>query len=244
MGVLNGVEKSYYKSGKLEAETPYDSGKINGVEKFYSENGKLYEVRPYVNDKLNGVVMSYDENGKSDTVMSYVDGKENGIDRAYYKNGNLKWEYHYVNGERSGAEKLYYEDGKIHWIGGTEYDEFGNVVTDDTLMYMRAKNQYVNGKKEGKWEEYFDTNNVAVTNKDAPYIRYTLYKADTPVGFVRQYYNDASYMQKEIHFTNGVQDGMEKTYYKDGELKSETIYTNGVRGATKNYDENGNEIKQ
>jgi hypothetical protein len=98
------------------------------------------------------------------------------------------------------------------------------------------------------------------------YYEFTLYKHDKPIGIVRKYNLEGELME-EIPYVNGKRDGMHKTYYKgklfaeiqdsagsangiekryylNGKVMSETIYINGVAGSTKNYDQNGNEIKK
>lgn len=153
-----------------------------------------------------------------------------------------------------------------------------------------AKNQVVNGQKEGKWVEYLDVGSIVTKDTNVPYYRLTVYKAGKPFGIVREYhkngnlasetpfvdgrkhgvekwYYDNGALWLEIPYTNNVPNGIQKAYFEDGKLnwetpytagikngigkeyydsgkvKSETVYTNDVAGATKNYDENGKEIK-
>lgn len=54
---LNGcIERSYYLSGQLKYEIPYENGEINGVEKKYYKSGKLKEETPYEYDKKKMLV--------------------------------------------------------------------------------------------------------------------------------------------------------------------------------------------
>ena len=39
----NGIQKTYYKNGKIEQEAPYKDDKINGIVKTYYESGELKE---------------------------------------------------------------------------------------------------------------------------------------------------------------------------------------------------------
>ncbi len=58
----NGIEKRYYKSGKIQAEIPYTDGKMNGIGKGYAEDGKLlYEITYADNKKV--ALKQYDSNG-------------------------------------------------------------------------------------------------------------------------------------------------------------------------------------
>jgi antitoxin component YwqK of YwqJK toxin-antitoxin module len=153
-----------------------------------------------------------------------------------------------------------------------------------------AKNQVVNGLKDGKWVEYLDVGSVVSKDTNAPYYQLTIYKDGKPYGIVREYHkggmlaSESPYLEGkkqgverwyyekgtlwfeipfsygiingtqkayyengklnwEIPYTKGIKNGIGKEYYEDGKLKTETVYTNDLAGATKNYDENGKEIK-
>ena len=129
-----------------------------------------------------------------------------------------------------------------------------------------AKNQMVNGVKEGKWMEY-DTcyENGDTIGKPCGY-RLTTYRDDRPYGIIRDYdisgilkseipmkggketglekrYFDSGKLMMEASYVNDKRNGAVKEYYENGKLKSETLYINGKAGETKSFDENGTEIK-
>jgi antitoxin component YwqK of YwqJK toxin-antitoxin module len=85
-----------------------------------------------------------------------------------------------------------------------------------------AKNELVNGVKEGKWVEYLVPcpDGMMITNDTTMYFfcKLTFYKTGKPQGIVRE-------------------------YYKNGKLFSATAYTNGKAGVSIFYDENGKAIK-
>jgi len=136
-----------------------------------------------------------------------------------------------------------------------------------------AKNQLVNGQKEGKWNERVGEDNEPTNDTGFHYYRLVIYKAGKPDGLSRQYFSDGILL-REVPYKNGVINGMLKEYYLSGKLRiecpftnaklngiykrysedgnyiEETTYTNGVKGPTKHYDiqgnqydENGNKIK-
>ncbi len=103
-----------------------------------------------------------------------------------------------------------------------------------------AKNEMVNGKKEGKWVEYFDKIGFITydTNKAVCY-SLTIYKTGIPFGIVRKYW-ESGILQDETPFVNGKENGIQKSYYENGKLLSEVPYTNGnANGVSKLYYENG-----
>jgi antitoxin component YwqK of YwqJK toxin-antitoxin module len=129
-----------------------------------------------------------------------------------------------------------------------------------------AKNQTVNGLKEGKWIEYITQTGGPNSLDYADYIL-TIYEKGVPVGIQRKYGNGK--VLRETHYTNGKKNGIERIFYREmaeglksetlyidgaingvekeyngqGKLIDETIYTNGVKGATTNYSGNGMQIK-
>jgi len=146
---------------------------------------------------------------------------------------------------------------------------FGQQEWADTSFTNKkeAKNKTANGLKEGKWIEYFgEKNGVAIqTNKKhATAYTLTIYKAGK-VHATRQFYMDGKLMTERIHhgkdltffrfyyesgkvlsevtFPSDSKSRTERDYYESGKLKKEVIYTQGSPTLTKNYDENGNEIK-
>jgi antitoxin component YwqK of YwqJK toxin-antitoxin module len=86
-GVPYGIEKWYYKSGKLYSEVPYTNGKQNGVVKEYYESGKIEYVRPYKNGVKNGTERRFDENGVLARETIYINGEET-VTKTYDTNGN------------------------------------------------------------------------------------------------------------------------------------------------------------
>lgn len=132
-----------------------------------------------------------------------------------------------------------------------------------------AKNKMVNGVKEGKWIEYFGISNgvaVGTDKKHATAYTLTIYKAGAACGS-RQFYMSGKLMTETVH-TYGKNDYVERfyyesgkvlleipypkdqtnrtetMYYESGKIKRVTIYSPKSQEAiTKNYDENGNEIK-
>ena len=132
-----GMQKMYFKSGKLASEISYVNGKRNGVSREYYENGKLKSVCAFSNDWINGNAINYYENGNISNEDVFTNGVINGIRKCYNEDGSMDFEVLYVNGEREGIQKGYYPDGKLRFLitykHGREkeeknYDENGNVI--------------------------------------------------------------------------------------------------------------------
>ena len=77
-GLLNGITKLYYESGKIEFVSSWKDGKHHGPLKRYSENGILLEEIPFVDGKREGVGKSYYNDGKLKSVAMWKKGKLDG----------------------------------------------------------------------------------------------------------------------------------------------------------------------
>jgi antitoxin component YwqK of YwqJK toxin-antitoxin module len=62
-GLLDGISRVYYESGKIESEGNYKDGKLDGIFKSYYENGNLKSAGEYKAGTLDGRLDNYDENG-------------------------------------------------------------------------------------------------------------------------------------------------------------------------------------
>ncbi len=60
----NGLEKVYFKNGKLKEERNFKMGLRHGKVKTYHESGKLEAEGNFANDKAHGPITTYFENGK------------------------------------------------------------------------------------------------------------------------------------------------------------------------------------
>jgi len=112
-GKPNGIQRDYYKSGKLKAEYHFVNGVPNGINKMFSVDGKLMAEYPFSEGKQNGVAKSYYPSGKLMYEAPFVNGSPNGMTKDYYESGALKKETPYTHGMENGTEKEYYENGKI-----------------------------------------------------------------------------------------------------------------------------------
>lgn len=85
-GLLNGLSKSFYKTGKVTELLLYKDGKLDGNIKRFSDEGILLDDLIYVNGKLNGVAKYYDTNGNLTLTGTYENDEKVG-DWQYFDNG-------------------------------------------------------------------------------------------------------------------------------------------------------------
>lgn len=148
-GKKDGLNISYYKSGRLHEEVYYKDGYIGDgpYKKYYNigESGEnLWISYTYKNKNIDGFYIENWPNGNLKRKSFYINGKLNGYECSYYDNNILEYECYYIDGGYEGFCKFYYKNGKIQ-----------RVCT------------YVNGKKNGLNEQY---------NKDGILIKKEFYK--------------------------------------------------------------------
>jgi antitoxin component YwqK of YwqJK toxin-antitoxin module len=126
-----------------------------------------------------------------------------------------------------------------------------------------AKNQTINGLKEGKWVEYKYDEGGPTTDTNASVYTLTIYKAGKPDGMVRMYYkhqlvSESPYvkgvkngveidyydkggaLQQKMPYVDGKRNGIDTGYYKDGKIMSIATYKDDTYdGTMKSYYENG-----
>jgi antitoxin component YwqK of YwqJK toxin-antitoxin module len=112
-GILDGVTKRYYPSGKLKGEETYKNNAKEGIYKEYYESGKLRRETNYKDGKLDGIVKEYYENGKVMVEGISKNDALEGIYKEYYESGKLRRETNYKEGTT---------------ISKTCYDEQGNII--------------------------------------------------------------------------------------------------------------------
>jgi antitoxin component YwqK of YwqJK toxin-antitoxin module len=93
----NGLNISYFESGKVESKRYFSLGKATGTSYDYYEDGTIRVTIPYLNGKANGIGYAYHENGKISEKCTWKDDKLDGpylnyniygelIRRTYYHN--------------------------------------------------------------------------------------------------------------------------------------------------------------
>ncbi len=150
-----------YSNGILYDLRTYKNGEKNGEFREYNmENGELQEIGNVktINGKSvkDGIQIEFKKAGKNDTT-TYKDGVLDGLQVRYSKTGQLQEKIIWSNGlQVDGIYERFYEDGTI--MSRIEYK--GGVINGVYEQYWNGKfimkGTVINGKKEGRWEEYGD----------------------------------------------------------------------------------------
>ncbi|MFD1292719.1 toxin-antitoxin system YwqK family antitoxin [Lutibacter holmesii] len=115
-GVMDGKNRVgqwlyYHKDGvTILSEENYENGVLNGVSKTFYKTGKPTEILYYKNGKLHGNMQRFADNGVLIDDVNYVDGKLNGLAKFYNLKGELIYTGMYKNDEKIGKWEYFNEE--------------------------------------------------------------------------------------------------------------------------------------
>lgn len=204
------------KKGTPEKEVQKVQKVQNGLVTTYYANGMKATEAYYTNGFLDGQYIKYHQqyiyNGQKkkdidQLIGNYKNGQKDGIFIEYNYNGTLYRIDTHKKDILDGPCELYYQHGKL-------------------AGQLHKKNNYVNGKIEGKMEEYLDGKII----KDYPYIN------GKKNGTCREYYPNGK-CKKEESFVNDIQKGLSIEHYTNGNTR--LVLRNFKSGDYINYYPNG-----
>lgn len=249
-GRPDGTDISYYTDGSIEKEINYKEGLQHGREVAYDYQTREVKMDcNYKNGKQDGKQMQRISSNVGNYIKEsvYKDGelidykeyhhpgrtlrksREGGKETLYRKDGSIESERNYVGDKMEGEQKTYYADGQIQRVS-TYKDNYKHgpvkeYYPDGTLKLEEnyeenarmglAVEYYPNGQKQSEWiYDGFDRN-----------------------GPFKIYYDNGAI--KEEGEANGDEYKYRKIYYKNGQLKSYWMVTNGLWTEVESYDEDG-----
>lgn len=240
-GIKEGPEQVFSTEEVLKEEYTYESNIKNGLSKFFYDSGKLFKTIPFENNKEEGKGFEYaEDDGRLITITMYRNGfvyaeeqinrynsigKRTGIWRDLHVNGVVKEEGNYTNGLRNGVFKFYTRKGELERIevyenGELKKDEEGGsaAILDIRQEFypdgkLKLEGSYQNDKKNGTFRQY-DQNGNQVS------------------GLI--YSNDILLAEGQID-SIGRRQGPWKIYYRDGKLRAEGSYINGLKDGPWQY---------
>gem|GEM_PF-930988 len=258
-GNLGGLSKMYYKgTGYVNWEMEFKNSIPNGKAVYYdSITHKKRSEGEYDNGERSGTWHFYnDSDGSLRTIEFYKQGSGKdmliGFDpdnhklyEGKYRRGicNGTWTYFFKNGKKSAEMKL-----KNNLLDG-------DCVYYDTLTYKKLyEGQYKNGEKSGEWITYFPNGNVKTLqtfkegelNGNFELFDSTGYRISegqftdgAKSGLWKYYFENSKKVWIKVNFKNDSADGKLLSYYKNGSLKREEIYSNGEKVSGDCFNEKG-----
>ena len=252
---------STYPNGSVKEIGILKDGERDGLFKSYFDNGELYYEEFYINGKLNGPfkVYHYDRNRQKKLVQQvqkiviYKDDKEisrkeftyHGI--VGYGNGRLHMEDTYKDGKPYSRDTYSYEafySSHTYTLssGYRIYKSYWNL----NLTQLRSEVHFSRAPSSFEWvfdgTWVFDGPSKSYY-KNGAIKKEKIYKDDKRNGLFKSYYENGAIEEEKIYKDDRL-DGLFKSYYKyTGKLKKEETYKNDRLIDSKEYYENGKEVK-
>ena len=214
-----GLFKSYYINGQLEEQTEYDAdGNRTGDTYQYYPNGKYKATYIYNKNKSSKRITQFYENGNVHYEKNFliVDSKSirHGKHLTYFEDGTLEKEENYENNLLSGDYKRFFEDGSVR-------QQMHYVIIDGKSVKDKALVEYNRYKQLWKSENYnkgvFDGIQTYYSQgKKSKELEY-----NNGVKLTEKHFYSSGKLKEYKVFPAGGKPSIEKTYYDNGQLKSE-----------------------
>ena len=120
-GVLHGVEKAFYRTGKLKSVGYFNKGLIDGTTTLYYEDGSVQAQVSFNNGAREGKAVSFYPDGAKQLEHFFINDKLNGVASQWYDTGSLMITRDYSKGLLHGEVITYYESGKVFEVTKFNY---------------------------------------------------------------------------------------------------------------------------
>ena len=207
--------QTWYEDGTLLLEGAYDGGLEEGEWKNYWPNGRLKNQSFYKKGKLNGAWYSFSPEGKLLLFGRYKMGNKTGKWTEFYNNGSKKEEVSY----RVKTLKNASQDVVAMGFKSKQSVKHGSYKAYSQVDFsIKETGKYNQEKKTGKWINYYPGGIVPAvvsTFKDG------LLNGEF-------YQNDRrGNKMNEIHYKNGLKDGLFIVYGKNGKPVTQKMFRKG-----------------
>lgn len=243
-----GELRTYYESGEVKEAFSLKNGKLNHIFTSFYENGNKKEFSSFQDGVRSGIQKEWREDGSLKKVVLIAP-----------EGGEITTERYHVNGKKAKVETRDASDGKIgpykEWYPNGQLKEDGvyndkNKRDGPWLEFWengakKLEAAYENGKfrPENYWNEAGDQllklgTGLYVSTYEDYFGKVTVYETE----YVDYERDGKSSARKEgvllytMEFKNDVQHGISRNYYDNGAIEKETVYVNGVKKSTQEFD--------
>ena len=151
-GVLHGVEKAFYRTGKLKSVGYFNKGLIDGTTTLYYEDGSVQAQVSFNNGAREGKAVSFYPDGTKQLEHFFINDKLNGVASQWYDTGSLMISRDYSQGLLHGEVTTYYESGRVFEVTkfnyGTPkfkrtYNEDGSLAKEEGFFDRKTINKII-----------------------------------------------------------------------------------------------------
>ena len=254
-GMPDGFWKTFHQNGELKSEGNRVDFKLVGTWKFYSENGKPTLKLDYLAGLKNGEQRKFHEGGNIKSIEFFIADVKDSISQFYSEENVLVKTVPYENGKENGSGYIYNEtDGRIigiityrnGFIAGRESfnrkDKFnqkqGNWRELYPSMSLKVDGKFKNDKRNGYFKEYDEEGNLLETLKYQMDVLIPnpeeLAKLD-----IKRYYHPNAQEKQVGSYSNGLEEGVHRSYDLEGNVTSAKIFRKGEMVADGIMDDEG-----
>ena len=211
-----GKWKTWYEDGTLLMEGEYLNGMETGLWQTFWENGRRKNQSSFVNGKLNGDWVSYTPTGVKSLEGKYKKGQKVGHWNEFYNNGRLKEQVGY----KVKTIKNRNNDVVIMGMKTSQSVQHGKFKAYSQLDFeIKEKGIFKNGVKTGKWINYHPGGLMPAVISN--------YKKGKLHGVFQQYGRGGDLMN-EIHYKNGLKDGLLLVYDINNKVLVKKMFRKGM----------------
>lgn len=137
--IQDGAYVRYYEDATVvEIEILYSNNLKNGLQKSYYRSGRLESVANFVNGIEEGNACWYHENGTLSSWVGYMHGSRQSPALTFYNTGEPKAEIAYGDSSKVVYRIDYGKDGAVIKEGGDRPERWKELVNDARLMAEAA----------------------------------------------------------------------------------------------------------
>jgi antitoxin component YwqK of YwqJK toxin-antitoxin module len=268
MGIQHGPTTDYYADGTVATQGQYKNGRQDGLWVIFSAEGYKLAQGSYLLDENDGDWEYYHSNGHVLSEGRYLRGKQIGIWTDWTDAGKKKVEFDYGASGKERIINMWNEQGKQVITNGSGqyksyYDENGTVLEAgpirDGYRSGNWKRYYANGSVQIESEyqqgdlkiiKYWDTEGNETATAGEGYCEgYMGNESQMERGEIKRglregkwelFMEDGNIVLRESNYVGGKLEGVQRSYYTNGQVQAEGSWVNGQReGEWKWYDEGG-----
>ncbi|MGR3951771.1 MAG: hypothetical protein QRY74_02485 [Chlamydia sp.] len=240
-GLYNGIQRSYYPNGGLQAVALYEHGVLDGIKEKYSESGEKILSLSYSKGLLHGPFMHTLPNGMVESRL-YEEGLPSGewtLMRSETGKAKIYSQATYERGLISGSYKEFYGDGELSLsIPFKDGLRDGKAIIYNNNGTPSVSTEYVRGMQEGEMLIYYPSGLLSKRSQfhhnhlDGEEVSYhengreksrSCYRAGFLDGAVSEHSEEGTLLYEGV-YVKGKRDGIFRKYNSDGTLKIEFIY--------------------
>lgn len=235
-GNATGEWKVYDENGRLQQAYSASEGQPNGKYRLYDVRENLTNELDYVDGKLTGEFKEFYKTGGVYQVKGFTENELNGKVNFFYRTGALMTEYMVNKGMSEGKYTKYYEGGEVAEVSAYS----GGELNGPTEGFYRSgelswKGNFKDDMRDGEWINYYKNGNLKSKSR---------YVEGRLIGESVDYFENGSPSEKVVYDEEGKRTGSYFEYDLDGKLYEEFEYKKGNLIAYKQFDKEGNVMRE